>query len=444
MSVPGVGPAAGRLALDDLAATAAATIVALGSSAGLLWDATPTALLDHRPVQAGRPGTRPVVAWARTLASGLRRSRGARFVTVGNVLFAYEGANPEGTLRPVIDELARRRSQPAIDLAIRPSPRALADGLRQLRPTRAALLARLGPPLPASFDAALHAAVRAGARARSALDLVRPALVVVASQHSTASRALLRIARERRVPTGYLPHAPAADTHQYRDLPTDFAALRGPREVELYRALGVTGELAVAGNPQIDVAPPDALDPDLAVVYAPRPLSAEVVRAQVADVQAASDSVVVSPHPRMRSEVYDRLWPAHWEVHRGPTVELLRQGHPCVVQLSSGVAWEAMAHGVPVVELPAPGGGGPLYPLIRPPYARVCTSSADVVAAVHEARREAPDAEGRRRLMAWAGEWCQATGAEAADLAAACVEDWAGRGPVPGPLLDRWAPGEVS
>src|SRR4029079_4497166 len=100
----------------------------------------------------------------------------------------------------------------------------------------------------------------------------------------------------------------------------DFAGLRGPREVDFYRALGAAGDLAVVGNPQGSVAPPARLDPSAAVIFAPRPQPPEQVRAQIADVAAAAPEVVVSPHPRMRGKArYDDLWPAHWTVHDGWT-----------------------------------------------------------------------------------------------------------------------------
>lgn len=439
-----LSPSSRPLPLDSLDAMAGALLRSIaGADRGrvLLWLAAPTALLDHARGPSAPPNGRDrQVATARTMLSGLAATRGSSLTTVDGVLFAYEGANPAATLEPVIEALSEAHSARPVKRSVRPAVARLAAGTRDVHHARAAFEREMTVGAPAALERALQAAVRSHARATNALDALAPRLVVVASQHSTSSRAFIHAARERSIATAYLPHAPAADTYQYRDLPTDFAGLRGPLEVEFYRSLGACRDASVVGNPQARVDPPATLDPDGAVIFAPRPQPPEQLRAQVAEVDAAAPRVVVSPHPRMRGRtMYEGLWPAHWELHDGWTVELLRRGHPCVIQMSSGVAWEAMAHGVPVIELASTPATAPLYLVIREPYAQVCTPALNLQEAVAKARLEAADAPARDRLMAWAREWCATTGADAVAAAATWIDECLATSPPASPLLDHWA-----
>ena len=428
--------------LDEVADALLRAIAPAGEGWTLLWAAAPTALLDHASAGTPRDGAGPAHTEAtKTLLASVGRGRGSTLTMVGDVLFAYEGANPAATLEPVIDAVARGRGSAPAVRTVRPPVVDLARGLQARRRATQAAAKELPAGLPESLTRALQAAVRATTRATAALDALRPRLVVLASQHSTSSRSFIHAARQRAIPTAYLPHAPVADTYQYRDLPTDFAGLRGPREVDFYRALGAAGDLAVVGNPQGDVVPPARLDPAAAVIFAPRPQSPEQLRAQIAEVAAAAPEVVVSPHPRMRGKArYDDLWPAHWAVHDGWTADLLRRDHPCVIQRSSGVAWEAMAHGVPVIELATDSDAPPAYLVIREPYARLCRAGAELGPAVAASRTDAGDPMARQRLTMWAAEWCSATGRDAVEQAAAWVEDCAAAPGPAGPLLDHWAP----
>lgn len=428
--------------IDEIAAAAAGVLAAAGRGSLLLWAALPTALLDLRT--GGGPAAHLRGRAIRTLVAGFARARGSSLTRVGDVLFAHEGANPAATLGPVIDGWEEQQHRPAEPVTARPRFGPLAAGLRDARQARAAVADALHGPAPHALDRALHAAVRARARAGAALDETAPRLVVVASQHSTSSRAIIGSARERSIPTAYLPHAPVADTYQYRDLPTDFAGLRGEREVAFYRALGVTRPVSVVGNPQAQVDPAARLDPEASVIFAPRPIPLDALRTQIAAVAEAADDVVVSPHPRMRTQArYASVWPAHWTLHDGGTIDLLTEGHPCVIQTSSGVAWEAMAHGVPVIELADPSASSPtpLYPLIAPPHATLCTSAGDLVPAVAAARRSAADPDARAALRGWAAEWCLRTGTEAVEAAVRWIEDCLDGRPAPGPLFDRWPVG---
>ena len=428
--------------LEGVADALLRTIASDGRGRDLLWSAAPTALLDHARGSVAPPervrgrAARPTIA---TWLAALATTRGSSLITVDDVLFAYEGANPQATLAPVIHSTAQARGVAPVVRAVRPALSLLMAGTRDLRPLRVALHQSLPAGVPPAVERALQAAVRARARAEVALDSIAPRLVVLASQHSTSSRALIQAARARHIPTAYLPPAPVANTYQSRDLPTDFAGLRGPREVEFYQSLGARGALSVVGNPQAHVIFPPHLNPEAAVIFAPRPQPVAEVREQVAAVDAAEPAVVVSPHPRMRHQQhYADLWPAHWVVHDGWTAELLRGDHPCVIQRSSGVAWEAMAHGVPVIELASPIAGDPSYLVIREPYARLCASNTDLPAAVAHARQSAANPLARQQLVAWAQEWCAVSGNESVARATEWIERCAST-PSPGePLLDYW------
>jgi hypothetical protein len=411
----------------------------------LLWAAAPTALLDLPLARAPRSRRASLGDAARTSLAGLGRGRGSTLVMVDDVLFAYEGANPGATLRPVIDRFAEARAARPVEHSTRPSLTAIARGMGELRHAEGAARRELPDGLPEALTRALHAAVRARARAVRTLDTLRPRLVVLASQHSTSSRSLIRAARDRSIATAYLPHAPVGDTYQYRDLPTEFAGVRGVREVDFYRSLGTIRDPSVVGNPQGVVHRPPHLDPSGPVIYAPRPQTPEQVRAQVREVEAAAPQVVVSPHPRMRGRSrYDGLWPDHWTVHDGWTIDLLREGFPCLIQRSSGVAWEALAHGVPVIELATDSAAPPAYVVIQEPYVRWCGDAGDLPAAVADARAAAGDEAARERLTAWAAEWCAATGDEAVRRAATWVESCATAPRPDEPLLDHWAPGQAA
>ena len=344
------------------------------------------------------PGARGSVAGSKTLAvGGQRRLAGSTLTMVGDVLFAYEGANP-GRHAPTRDRgrRARRGATPPVDRTARPSlgragPRAAGRAAARSGPRRASC----PRGLPEALTRALQAAVRATARATAALDALRPRLVVLASQHSTSSRSLIHAARERSIPTAYLPHAPAADTYQYRDLPTDFAGLRGAREVDFYRSLGA-GARPVRGRQPAGRrgAARQSSTPSAPVIFAPAPAApGRSCAPRSPAVAAAAAEVVVSPHPRMRGKArYEELWPAHWTVHDGWTADLLRAGpplrDPAVERRGVGGAWPTACRSS---SWPPTRRRRPAYLVIREPFARLCRSGADLAAAVRRG------AGGRRR-----------------------------------------------
>jgi hypothetical protein len=365
-------------------------------------------------------------------------SRGATTKLVGDVLFLYQGANPAGTLEPVLDAYATRARHGVSRVTSRPSARGLMLLIRHVRH-----IERMLDDLVRDREAriilsqTLYAAARSIARADAILDEYRPRLVVLASQHAPSARAFIHSARRRAIPSAYIPHAPVADAYHYRDMPTDFAGLRGPREVAFYRELIGSHEVGVVGNPQVFVRVPDHLQASAPIVFAPTPDPYKEIDRQVGMLHDTGEQVVVSEHPRMRDDArYARLWPASWHVHAGRTVELFRTGTPCVVQHSSGVAWEALAHGIPVIEL-CLGGESPRYPLIREPYVRMCHDTRELQLALSNAREEAKSEGMRSRLIDWASGWCQFTGTTAIAHAVEFIESWRSEA-VGGPLFDYW------
>ena len=102
------------------------------------------------------------------------------------------------------------------------------------------------------------------AQSEAALRAVAPRAVVVATTHSIHSRALVLAAREARIATIYIPHAPVIADARLVDLPVDYAGLRGPGEVDHYEALGAPGErLTVVGNPAVGEQSPGPAGPRL-------------------------------------------------------------------------------------------------------------------------------------------------------------------------------------
>jgi hypothetical protein len=364
------------------------------------------------------------------------KRRGAELQYVEDVMFVLDGPNPSRTLEPVVR--AYSDGSRVAHIRTRPALRNLRGGVSHVRRIHELVGETLADERAVSvLDAALHAAVRSLARATAALEATRPRLVAVASQHSTISRAFIHSARQLDIPSAYIAHAPVADSFHYIDLPTDYVGLRGSLEVEFYRSLGCHGELDVVGNPQLHVDYPPVLVPNRGVVFAARPESRDAIAKQVQLLDSTSNEVVVAPHPRMRSDTrYSDLWPRHWTLNPGRTADLLRVGHPCVVQHSSGVAWEALAHGIPVIQLFLDR-QKPAYPLIREPYVKFAATRSELAAAL-EASLAVAD-EGRSVLTEWAAQWCSWTGKEAIRR---CVDliAFAKRGGPRGALLDAWYP----
>ncbi|WP_157993048.1 hypothetical protein [Leucobacter luti] len=248
-------------------------------------------------------------------------------------------------------------------------------------------------------------------------DLSRFSGVLVSTQHSPIMRALFIAAEEQGVPVIYVPHAPVAVNSAYRDLPVAYAGLRGPGEVEFYaRELAVPRtQLDIVGNLGSDVlsAPMPSIDPASPGVVALSPHPAETIRRVFAAVSSPQlGATTVAPHPRSDLPEVQALMPSGWRIdteHR--TLDLLHTGVPFMFQLSSGVAWESAALGIPTATIRLD--ESPVnYPFLddEAVFPSVFTP-ADAAAFVADARAGRID---RAALRKHAVHWCALDGASAA------------------------------
>jgi len=364
---------------------------------------------------------------------------------VGDVAILADTTNHRRVLDPLVVALCDRsgtspRSGRAA-AARRSHLRFTADAVDLARAVRAA--ARRGR-VPVDSTEVLRrslGAARALARARAFFE-APPAALVVASQAAPHVRAFLWEARRNGVPSVYVPHAPVARTRTYQDLPVDFAALRGDAEVEWYRQLGARDGLSVVGNPAIASLEQPQIDLDGPALLATSPQEAGRLRAVIEMAEAAATAVqadiVVAPHPRQDVAELNRLCPASWTIApTGSTLELLRAGPWCVMQSSSGVAWEALALGLPTVEL-SPDGSPPAYPVITPPAVAITADHDAAIGALLDARRAACDPQRRGELTAHAHRWCATVGTRATEALVEVVDAAVKNGARRSQLLDAW------
>lgn len=271
---------------------------------------------------------------------------------------------------------------------------------------------------------------------RLILDAHQPAVVVAGTQHHTFVRAILHAARLRSTPSIYFPHAPVANNLAYLDLPFDLAGLRGPREVDFYVERNADpARLTVAGNPGVALAAnvtPQPGPPVLAVPAGPTALVRQIVEF-VRD--ATLGPVTVAPHPGSDHESLRRLLPAGWTLHeQGRTFDLLLERDAPVIQMSSGVAWEAAAVGRPVVQLDIQEGLN--YPFISEPYVPHVSTSEELTSTIQSLQAEEAESP---EIKDWAFQWCSAIGTEAAERARALIYSATQDPPDPGMALDGWS-----
>ncbi|MFT4305515.1 MAG: hypothetical protein QM604_01345 [Microbacterium sp.] len=269
------------------------------------------------------------------------------------------------------------------------------------------------------------------------LDLSRYRFVLVPRQSHPVVRAMILAAERQAVPVVFIPHSPM--TSWQVDLPVSYAALRGEAERSLVvRRMGADpARLAVVGNPDATVlgAPMPSLRPELPGVLAVSPEPEPVLRRVIGLLRDAGlAQVTVAPHPRSDTAALRRMLPPGWRMHRGGrTTELLRQGPPWTIQMSSGVAWEAAVLGIPTADVRLDG-RAPDYPFLADESVFPALRDADDVA------RFTAGAAGvsRERLRAHASSWCATDGADAAARARAFLDG------VDGPrsrIADGWRPG---
>ena len=381
----------------------------------------------------------------RNRSAWLPLRRGLEFRRSGGATFASQGGNPLRVLTAIEAEWQSRVGRSSERVRVHPRWGDLrrwdaASRTFEAEVADAARAAGWSLDRPA-VTALASAAARSLARAEAALGGTAAPLVV-ATQHSIDVRAALAAARHQEITTVYFPHAPMETSPKYADLPIEHAGLRGEAERDHYRSIGARDALDVTGNPSVSVPlAEDALPPTVGrpiVLAVPARPSSEL-DALLAQVRSATDAaVVLCPHPRSDVEWLRERCPANWTIVTDrPTFDVLRGGAACVLQQSSGVAWESLALGLPTIEL-APAGAA-AYPFIAGPHVLV----APDVAALREALRSLDGGQSgpgldRRALVDVARSWCATTGPEAASACADLVER---AGALDGPrplLLDTW------
>jgi hypothetical protein len=288
------------------------------------------------------------------------------------------------------------------------------------------------------LSAALHLAY-----SRRLIERGSPRVVVVASNHDVAARALARAAREKDVPSVLVPHAPMLGDVRLRDAPTDYVAVRGACEAAWYLANGAeSDQVAVAGNPALQPEPELVpIPPGAPIVFAPSPYADEVVANQVALIAAATDGdVLVTPHPRQRLEFLQGIAPRHWEFHNGHTYARLREGAAALVQSSSGVALESLLLGIPVLEMEPD--GGRQYPFLESELVPSARTAEELAGQLELNRTRIVDREWREGLADYARTWCLAGGETAAENVRRLVRLAAGEGTRSRLAHDAWRPSE--
>ncbi len=398
-------------------------------------------LATKESLPAARPVRTTGAASIRRLAKDvLQRTRASRreFFAAGEVLLAVESENQRRVLDPVARELAGGMQPVRTTVRWREQRRLSGHALRLARELEAAISgAGAGLPLDTRlWFAYLRDAAHALGYARSLLRSGDFAVAVIASTHGPVPRALAAAAREQSIPSVYIPHAPVLTDAAIVDLPVDFAALRGPAEVEHYASFGVDpSRLTVVGDPSIARGlRPVETDPALPPVFAPSPDPPDQLRKLVALIaEATSGPVTISPHPRSDRSLLRAISPEGWELWDRRTLDLLEQGPRLLIQHSSGVALEALQLGIAVVDL-ALDERDPVYPFIRAPYATRASTAEELRTAL-----EGRGGLDRDELVAWARRWVALTGAEAAAQAATTIERAAQTGSCTAPIWDAWS-----
>lgn len=272
-------------------------------------------------------------------------------------------------------------------------------------------------------------------RAETILSSYSPRSVIVSSQHSVGARALIYTARERSVPSIYIPHAPVSRHPHYADLPFDVVTLRGPREANFYSALGADpSRLQITGAPGVPGIQRRRHLNSGSIVVAPSPWGAATLTAFMACLRDASlEHLTICPHPRNSRRLLRRLAPQDAQIiHNERTINFLAHRGDVVIQHSSGIALEAMQMGIPVIDI-CLDKEPPLYPSIEEPMVRFAHSPEELIETVKESLAEPLVSRERRRR--WANSWCSSTNGEAA-AAVKLVVDQAE--PSSTAVLDGW------
>jgi len=305
--------------------------------------------------------------------------------------------------------------------------------LRLERPLNAGLRARGLPLAPILVRELLLSSARALARAEALAP--RSRLVLVATQHNVPARSLVITARRQGLPAVYLAHAPTSISPLYEDLPADYAGLRGEMDREAYLRLGADAEgLRVVGNPTIEI-PETPVEPGgVPPIFAVSPWADQRLPMMVRMISQVCPDVTVAPHPRSDRRYLESVVPSGWTVATQPTFDLLRQGPPLLLQHSSGVALEAIALGIPTLQIQ-----------LDDEPANYLFSTDELVTSVRDAEglrqairiAQAETPEARRERAARARPWVSSSGAASVKACQSLLAEAVRRGPR-GPVLDGW------
>jgi len=367
-----------------------------------------------------------------------------RFVQAGGALFVHATENQRRALEPIA-AAAGRAGGGVQAIGWDPAPFDVRRQISAAGRMGDALVDRLRKTrVPFLDEAWTRRRFLVGAKslrhARAAVERTEPSVVVVASNHGIYPRALGRVARQAGLPSVYVPHAPLLARERLRDMPFDYAAMRGSSETRWYADRGVGLErIQAVGNPAIDVVSERVpLDPRSPVVLALSPDGEEVIRAITAAIDGLDGvPVIVAPHPRQDGELVRELMRPDWTIWSGRTYDLLLTGPSAVVQHSSGVALEAMQLGIPCVELSLLD-RSPTYPFIETDLVPRVTAPELLPVALERARRLAGDDDHRHALERWATSWCADSGSSSAAAAWRFVRRAADRGVAAEPIWDAW------
>jgi hypothetical protein len=405
--------------------------------AEVVWSIRPQLAHCRRGAESPVVGRRMESIHHVVAVAGARSGLGC--LVVGPVTVLVDTSNHRASLEPVAAAVADRIGADVRCLA--PSPRRSA-GRTDLR--RAASMTQLVVERCAEQGVALRASavrrlalssLRSAHRAEAALD--GASVLVLSNQHQPHMRAWIAVARRAGVHTVFVPHSALALTRDHLDVPTDAAGFRSAAETAVIESVGGRGPMGIVGNPAFafDPSPVPSEGP---VVFAPSPVGLERLRALVELTRAGLDgydaSVLVSPHPRSDLTTLERLVPRDWRLDRTgtPTRHLLRRGACALIQSNSGVAWEALASGVPTIELQVPNDD------IGPLTAMAASGALPVVTRPDQLRTALRIGTDREQLLQTAHEWCSYTGRPAADRAGELVEAVLEGDAPGGPILDAW------
>ena len=190
-----------------------------------------------------------------------------------------------------------------------------------------------------------------------------PEAIVVLSQHSVTSRALIWVARKKNIRVIYLPHAPTATNVMYHDMPVHVAGLWSYRDQSIYRDLAASpaAGLLVLGNPTLQSKQLTEIrqQPESGrYIFAPSPHAADNLVRQIKLINEFQlTKLDVCMHPRMDDRVMAGLLSEHlscsFEFQRDRVADLSGVGD-VILCCSSGVALDGLKNGSLIVDLTAP------------------------------------------------------------------------------------------